>query len=161
VLGRRKVDTCDDDDDDDVVEEPVRIFAWKAKPCTQTNPKRLSRKREIAMHEKTAARNREIGQRRWRQEREKKPRETERLLATRVTHDARDNFARVTSSSRRRTTSLLVGEEMRFRFFRLIWLSWTISYGKIQKRGRLHSFESVKSQESFQVKSPKKNDSSR
>lgn len=94
-------------------------------------------------------------------ERKEKPRETERLLATRVTHDARDNFARVTSSSRRRTTSLLVGEEMRFRFFRLIWLSWTISYGKIQKRGRLHSFESVKSQESFQVKSPKKNDSSR
>lgn len=92
----------------------------------------FARKREIAMHEKTAARNREIGQRRWWRG-ERGEREKERLLATRVTHGARDNFARVTSSSRRRTASLLVEEETRFRFFRLMRLSRRISYGKTAK----------------------------
>lgn len=141
----------EDDDDNDGNEENATNrsrFSRERQTGGRANPKR----RICEKIRNRDARENHRRSRDWLATREKRRREKERLLAIRVTHDARDNFARVTSSSRR-AASLFIEEETRFRFFRLMWLSRGISYGKTaERRIFAHSFESFNFQEKFRVK---------
>lgn len=119
---RRKDDDYNDNED----EEPVRIFAWKAKPCTQAADipeKARSRENEKSRCEKTGARNREIvasG------DDDKERGEAPGKLALRTA------LAIISRESPRRADEWVcfAEEEARFRFFRLMRLSRRISYGK-------------------------------
>lgn len=95
------------------------------------------RKREIAIYEKIAT-DREIEAATKREERERE----KELLATHVTHGARDNFARIASSCQR-AASLPSGKETRFRFFRPMRLSRRISYGRTVEEKFLRTYSKL------------------
>jgi len=111
-------------------------FSRERRSWHMTNPKRRA-------CEKT--RNRDIRENCHRSRNGDNEGEGERereLLATHVTHGARDNFARITSSCQRAASSP-DEEETRFRFFRLMRLSRRISYGRTVEEKFLRTYSKL------------------